>query len=678
MFRLSRHSPIVCYAASVLGAIILCMGLTSLQAQSPLPVIPSGYQWNPYSGRLTAEATLTSVGIFGGDALLPIYGSSDGFLFTDISGDYATNSSWLVSPGTGWRQVFHHQLYGLYLFGDYQTVQGDARFWILNPGFEWMNPRWDVHANGYFPTQHEKQNKARDFASNFGDFSHILLAEHNQIDALATPFMVVGTGVDTEIGYSFPVRGLRTRFALGGYYYHTPSDAKEIRGVTTGINMALTTWLNIALNYSYDNLNRNTASVTVAVSLGHTANRFTPNDVHPRLLEQPVRHVGILDTGAGAYAQGVLKDVGNSQVQYSNIWFFQGQSGNALLSSDTKKLGATSLQDCTYEHPCTDLTQADIDAINTIKTGARLYLAGNGTYGKNTEGGSFTFHNGQTVWGRTTDYLQPAVQDTRPLLNNTVFLEGNNILDNIRVRGRSQGTNILGAEAQPGIEITANATGTILIKNSSVTSENTVLNRYAAALANFSTNAQVTVENSTLTATNTQPSQNAYGIFNEGNGAMLTLLNSSILGNTTDTGTRIYGAYNSGAGATLTIDNSTITTTATHGSALHGIENDHGTVTIDHSTIECNATDTPIVRGILNVDGTINLTHSSLLVNAGNETADGIRNTTGGIITADNATFTVNGAKDSLISSNDGNFTITNSQCTLNGVSVACSPEKND
>ncbi len=71
----------------------------------------------PRVGRVTLSAVgAGSMGIFGGDAMQPVYGNDNGFLFADFMGDRATNTTFLWSPGVGYRQVVNNQVWGGLIF----------------------------------------------------------------------------------------------------------------------------------------------------------------------------------------------------------------------------------------------------------------------------------------------------------------------------------------------------------------------------------------------------------------------------------------------------------------------------------------------------------------------------------------------------------------------------------
>lgn len=44
----------------------------------------------------------------------PTLGNENGFIYADFNGDDATNNSWLVGPGVGFRNLTQNVIYGIY------------------------------------------------------------------------------------------------------------------------------------------------------------------------------------------------------------------------------------------------------------------------------------------------------------------------------------------------------------------------------------------------------------------------------------------------------------------------------------------------------------------------------------------------------------------------------------
>jgi len=698
----------------------------------------------PDHGRVSAGALGASnsassgIGVFGGDAMLPLYGNDNGFLYGDFGGDGGTDSTWLVSPGLGVRYVRSNNLAGLFLFGDYQEVSLNQKFWVLNPGFEWMTPHWDAHLNGYFPTSNTEQNGARDFASNLGDYNQVTFVGHDQYDQYATPVAFIGDGFDSEIGYSFPYKNkLRARAYIGDYFYFTAANVlnvNQIRGVSGGVNLALSRYTNIGISDSYDNLNKNTVGLTVSFSLGNDDNEYS-TDVHSRLLAPITRHVGIVNTGAGEYAQNGLTDLGPETLQFSNIWFFDGSSSSSD-AADT-----ISSAQCTAEHPCAAslLTSSSLNDINAIEAGARIYLAGGATYSPGASG--LTVLSGQSIWGRTANFTQAASGSARPTIDTTLLLDGSNTADSLQINGATD------AGYQAGIDIESSATGTIAISNDAVTStvngaalnaigvyddsaatvnitdstitaEQGTNNQDAYALNFSNSSGTTTVDNSTLTAetvagatdtnriftygirgingggtaiiqnnttinstiNNDQNPRTAYGIY--ASTYNVTVNNSSVSVAANSASGTARGLFIPNASTNITFNNSTLTSnTSGSGNDIlvsQGANSTTAVFAINNSTLS-GTSDTGTVYGVFlsTLNGTINIANSTINVtNTGNGTNYGLYYTAAGTPTysVTNSSINANGTPGQTFAVEDADNKITTmgSTCTENGSTVAC------
>lgn len=408
-------------------------------AESSTSTSPSDF-WLPHSGRVLASgAAASDVRTIGGDAMLPVYGNHDRFLFADLMGDYGSDDTWLVSPGAGYRQIVDNQIIGGYFFGDYERTSMGANFWVLSPGVEWMNTHWDAHVNGYFPTETEKQAGDSVFLSTQGDSSQVLFetGTHNQYDQLVTPYAVIGNGVDAEIGYSFSeLNGLRSRVYLGGYYYAPPSSdsVENIAGVTAGFEQPISKNLKVSLFNSYDQVSSYTVGVSLTATFGQDSTVFS-NNIQDRLLDPVERHVGIIDTGAGTYDQQRLDDNGMA-LQYDNVYFIEPSTlpGSMYESPEIENTESTDIG--TYGDAA-PLTQETLDTINEQSPdGARIYIQGGSDanyyvnsstadqstdLAPNNELGLYVY-DGQDFYGTSPDYTTAASSDEQPI----IYVDGAN------------------------------------------------------------------------------------------------------------------------------------------------------------------------------------------------------------------------------------------------------------
>ena len=384
----------------------------------------SNDNWLPLNARANFSAEVTGIGIFGADLMQPIYGKQDAFFHGDFMGDYGTDDTFLISPGGGYRTIVSNQILGAYFFGDYEKVSDGQNFWVLSPGIEWMNVRWDAHVNGYFPTETSKQSGAENFASNLGDSSGVSFVEgtHNQYDNIVAPYDVIGNGVDAEIGYSFAtLNNLRSRVYLGGYYYGPPSsyNVDNITGVTAGYEQPITKNLMVSIFNSYDQVSNYTAGVGLTLSFGEESTVFS-NNIQDRMLDPIERHVGVIATGAGTYDQQSLDTIGRG-LQYDNVYFMEPASVQLTSGSDTP--------DGTYGNPM-QLNQTSLDTIDAESSSSRIYLQGGSDAVYIVDESTATetdvlydsvfglyAHGGQSFYGRTSDYTAPASSSEQPIID---------------------------------------------------------------------------------------------------------------------------------------------------------------------------------------------------------------------------------------------------------------------
>lgn len=450
-----KRTPVI--ALSTLMASMLLAQNSSALAQS---------QWLPYNPRLQVSGTWSQDGIFNADGLIPVYGNWDGFVYGDVNARYSTDKTGLLAPGLGFRYVVHNSMYGAYVFADAARTNPKANFWVINPGVEWASPHWDVHVNGYIPTKRSKQLEVPDFYSNYGDYSHLSFSGHSQYDALGALSVAIGQGLDAEVGYSLPIYEYRSRAFLGGYYFSMPQDFKAVQGVAGGIQLPLNANADLILTDSYDKLRRHEFALSVRFTLGNKNNYS--DDVHTRLLEGTERHVGMWSTGAGVISQQALHATGQSAIYKDNIWFFKPNAGASAEPA--------SLESCTFEHPCSHFDQQTIDAINQASANANFYLTP-GTYAiapltSQDAAEMFRLNQGQSIYGRSSDYQTPATANDRAVLAGPVKALGNNVIDSVRIVNDNKVTKIAtpGNESSDrvGLYLPKTTIGTVTLKNTDI------------------------------------------------------------------------------------------------------------------------------------------------------------------------------------------------------------------
>lgn len=576
----------------------------------------------PDLGRFTGNTLVSNnIGVFGGDIMQPMLGNNNGFVYGDVNGDGATNDSWLISPGLGFRNLANNVIYGMYAYGDYQQTNIGGHLWVINPGVEIMTPRWDAHLNAYIAPNRAVPNGATVFADTLGIDQGILPSGNTLEDTQVNPLAVFGNGLDADLGYSFPYKNnLRARVSLGGYNYQVPSGflstSHNVLGITGGVKLALSPAIAVAVNDSYDNVFNNIAGLSLSYSFGNEDNdNLYSDDVSDRLLAPNIRHVGIIQTGAGQMPQQnyELANGGAEAVQFTNVFYFV-----PTLPASTSQiagaggLGAIGLGQCTAQNPCGNsaLNQTTIDDLyaDPQTANAKFFLS-TGTFDAT---GGLTFHEGQGIYGWNTGFTSEASGTSRPLLDNSIDLDGgNNILKNIQIDGKETPVN------NYGLSIDSTATGSIDIENTNIVEDQeTAASGYNIALQNESA-ANILISNSSL---------------------------SSAFAGSTST-FRVVGLLNSGA----------------------------GTIEVNHSTI--NATgdgpNLPDAAGIINSVGTINVVNNSTVTVSSNYFSVGLSNPISGVINFNDSTLVAD-APFGAIAANGADVNFSGSTCVLNGVSAAC------
>ncbi|MGE3919808.1 MAG: inverse autotransporter beta domain-containing protein [Gammaproteobacteria bacterium] len=383
----------------------------------------------PYNSRLFSTGNAGDFAMLDGDLMFPIIGNSQRIIYVDTKGKIGQEKSWLGSFGGGFRQIVTQKILGAYLFFDRSSTFNQSLFSVINPGIEAITNRWDIHLNGYFPLKSE-QTKGLFFAEQVGVSSFVVFSGHNEFDHILECFEEVGNGIDMEVGKTWlKLSNLRTY--LGGYYYSL-KELNAIKGIQTGVQYPLNQNLMLGFNYSYDNVQKNVVSVSLRLSFGYPARSRIP-DIHERMLDPIVRHLGTLNTGSGIPSEKGFRDTTLLEEQLVNdkIWFFSptGSPFNPVAG----------FNNCTYENPCNipSFNQNNVNDINNLQANAVLFFAP-ATYPIINMFGPvnrITLNDGQSMFGRTSDFLSPAPTANRPLFIGGFDLTGNNILSDLNFSG---------------------------------------------------------------------------------------------------------------------------------------------------------------------------------------------------------------------------------------------------
>jgi hypothetical protein len=514
------------------------------------------------------------------DGMVPLFGSAQGDVYTDVEGQIGADKSWFGSMGVGGRQALNDNLLlGAYGFIDRtQTISSfgnnNNKWVVFNPGIEAMTPTWDARINGYFPVGPNERVVSGDFfGDQVGISKYVTFQGHNQFDGLYDEVQGIGTGTDADVGYTFkPFRNLRVHG--GGYYFSMPNTT-NIKGVETGVEMPVNDYTSIAVDDTYDNVEKNTAMISLKLTLGNIHKTQT-GPVTERLLDPIHRHLGTLYTSSSIPSASKFTFSGRKGIlERDNIWFFTGNGGNNFDSS----LGT---QNCTAEHPCngSSFTQSNMNIINGITPNTNFYFnPGNYSLGSSTnisgDGAEFQLNNGQSMYGRTIDYKLPASSPNYPIFYGSISPQGNNTLDSFEMLNNNNPTF-----------------PAITINNANyITMNNLFIGQLAPNVGysipiSIQSSQNILLENSTINAFATQRASIVfvYGISN--NGGVVTISKNvfNIKANGQRNSTAI-GIQN--VGGQITANNNTFNVEANlraGNSSAYGTENNSGTMELNNNT----------------------------------------------------------------------------------------------
>lgn len=531
-----------------------------------------------------------------GDGMLSIIGNDHWSLYTDVQGKYSSDDNWFAGAGIGLREIYDDsRILGGYVFADRNEFANpktlaSGTFWFVSPGIESLGNLWDFRVNGYIPVSTQTQKIGTTFADNVGNFDFVVFNFHQQYNHLFDVVNVTGPGVDAEIGRTIP--GLpNTRAYLGGYYFD-PKNTKSIKGVSARINFPFNHYTAFTVADSYDNVFHNSVEAGVKLTFGGVDDDVAKDnhDIRRRMMDPIPRNLATHSRGTAQPIQRINKDEGRLVLERDNIYFFTTIDGSAFNA-------ANGTNNCTFEHPCqaSDFMQTTIDSLNIIAPNTNFYL-NSGTYDFSGSGG-LTINNGQSIFGRTLDYKQPASGSARPLLISgpafsALTLQGNNIIDSIQLTGG-------GVTALVGISM-LNARN-VLISNTQIGNPATPEDFVAALF--LAGDSQATVINSTLSANFTLGS-GTQAVFVQDT-STLSLENSTVLAQSSDPTTNI-GIVTMG-NAHVSVSNSNITAINTDpaGSAIGVQSNNNSQVSISNSIVAATA---PVTADPLQQNGASTIT----------------------------------------------------------------------
>jgi|GEM_PF-3898898 len=643
-----------------LGLLSGLLALTTFAAAADT----NNYSYFPYLPRLTLQGTAGDYTVFQGDTMVPIIGNQDGFLYADAQAKSALGTSWLGSVGLGVRQIYQaNQILGAYVFVDRDVSEDNQHFYFISPGVESLGRIWDFRANAYVPVGDRRKLVKTDWADNFGDYSHVYFTGHDQYDHYMSLYHTVDWGTDAEVGRTIP--GVKNLAAYLGGYFFQGNNAGNIEGAAGRLEYQLNAKFSGYVSDTYDNAYHNTFLVGVKINFGGTQS-IDRSDIHNRLLDQVDRNIATQGKGVGVPVRSELVDHPQYALERNNIWFFTSGVGTPAPQSTASSSGTITEADCTAENPCTNFNQTMVNNINAFTNNANFYLAKN-TYNLD---GALTLNAGQSIYGRSSDFIRPGTGSDSPLLIGAINLPGNNTIDSLQLMNdpgnrQDYAIAILNANNVLLNNLTIGAlndqqgyTAGAYISNSSVTITNSVINAYAD-------------DNTNTGSTNKQ----AAAIFTA-NGVTLNLTNNTLNAvATTSSGLNAALAYgidmNASINATSIINatDNTFNTTAT-GVASHNYASATG---IDG-------------EALTGADLTLNLTHNTFndLTSSHSNDSNGSYTSAITLSGADNLTATLsqntfnvtdreNNSEPSFVnivalSATNGTYTLTDN--ALNGTAI--------
>jgi hypothetical protein len=633
---------------------LIFLAVTSLSYANLAKADNSNLNFFPLNPRVTLSGGYGNANSEGDlDGMVPLFGSAQGDVYTDVEGQSGADKSWFGSIGLGGRQAFNDNfILGAYGFVDRtQTVSpfgNDANKWIVfNPGIEAMTPTWDARINGYFPVGPNERVVSGDFfGDQVGKAKYVTFQGHQQFDGLYDEVQGIGTGTDADVGYTFkPFRDLRIHG--GGYYFQMPNTT-NMKGGEAGAEMPVNDYVSLAVDDSYDNIQKNSTMLSLKLTLGNI-HKTEIGPVTERLLDPIHRHLGTLYTSSSIPSVSKMTFSGRKGVfERGNIWFFS-QNGDSDFNSS---LGDSN---CTAEHPCngSSFNQTNANAINNIAPGANFYF-NPGNYSLNSlstnaiPSSSFQLYKGQSMYGRTIDYKLPASQSTGdPIFYGSIVPQGNNLLDsfemlnnngsaNVAIDIKNNANNITMNNLQIGelnsqygysFPISVNNSQNVLLENSTInafTFGNSNINQTIAFGISNNSGSVTTLDNNifNVKAIGGQFAD-ADGLFQNSTATLIADKNIfNVMASNGVDGVHVAGIY--GGNGVIFSENNIFNITANGGisSAVQGIFNALATTTLNNNTFNVGMGEAQFNNeaGILYSGGTLTANGNKFNVTAGNAT----------------------------------------------------------
>ena len=657
---------------------------TKLASSAPSPsLIP----WNtgPWSPRFVGQGLVGNAKQLAGsfDGMIPVAGTADFLWFADGSFLSGQNGNMGGSIGSGLRALKnlsgHETIMGGFLFADYQQSTHQTRKWIANPGVELLTRHQEVRIQGYVPIGSRAQTYSYTMASLV---PHNVLADsgqsvntiykptvHSLIDTPVALNNEFGRGIEAEAGQYLPIH--KGSWLRAGVYHFDYPNAPSINGVEANYELFINKNTSLIVQDNYDNQNKNRFSLGLRMRLGGP-DSTNVNQLSNRMEEPIIRHLARQSYGMETPVRQSYTITGPTQIVRDNLWFF---------SPTGSMPGAITWFSCTAENPCLNLNQTISSEINALSANATIWFA-TGTYNLPSQMvNSFalaptsylsqyvSMADGQSIAGRTFDFMQAAQGTERPLINGALYWNGTGQVSNIQITNNSQ---VLSSRltALPQDAVIAVAGLSLTIDNSIINATSGDTNTYGVSTEN-----DVVVTNSTVNAQSTGTAGSTYSIYSNQN----ALVSNSTL-NANGLGDVVAGIQAN----TLTTTNSAITA---HGAnEVFGVSATASAVVNQNSTVSAaglnsiavNALSATVTDSILNATASSNgygiQTENDVMVTNStvNTQSTGSTGSTYSIYSNQNAlvsnsTLNANGLGDVVAGIQANTLTTTNSAITAHG-----------
>lgn len=373
-----------------------CFCFSALAEDNPafIPTIPgitlSGYAGNGW----TTQA----------DTLIPVFGTSNNFTYINSQFLYHSQGGTTGSFGLGQRWLSHNNIFGLYLFTDYNNSPQNKDFWFVSPGFEYIGSIFNFSLNSYIPISKQKYHTGTVFANQNNDFSKTYFSGHQQYSELVDTYNVTGWGGDALIGFHLPFKNIQLS---AGSYYFSPEDHSEVIGGVIRLDVPINNYFSASFSETYDNLTHHTIKAGLSISLGGRHNKTSFHDLKQHLVD-PVNRQLIAINGGSYNGEPVIKtekNTGKMAVEKDNISFFMPDNSSNMGNNN----------DGTYENPYQEFNQSNVDDAN--KQNNRNFYLNSGTYNAHyaLDKNEITLSN-DLLFGRQENFLKPAEGENRPIL----------------------------------------------------------------------------------------------------------------------------------------------------------------------------------------------------------------------------------------------------------------------